>query len=846
MSLATKSCIECPTTETLIGLIEERLDPSLSDTIAMQVEQCQKCRETLQRLSGELHNIDDRIARRDPVITGHPEDPQWLKQLRAAGPPGSTREVKADENWRTLLHPPIDDDEMGRIGGLPVFELIGQGGMGIVLRGIDPKLHRPVAIKIMRQTLATQPRYRERFFREARAMAAIDHPHVVPVYHVGEHQGMPFMVMKLLNGQSLGQRLAEVGTMDTASLGSLADQATCALSAAHGYGLVHRDIKPSNLFLESPNDNVRVLDFGLARSDDQESSMTQPGDLLGTPAYMSPEQARGEELDCRSDWFSLGVVLYEAACGRTPFSGNSSLSTLARLMSDQPESLKHVRPSIDDEFNDRVMQLLEKNPDERHPWPAAKPELTSETAARSWRRPMGLVVAGLLLLACVTGLASTFMTIETPLGTVRLEFADGVDPSRVRVRLTSRGDVHIVGSQSSSEEDDFRVVVSEGTYTAELLNDDSRLKLDQESITVVEDEVETLRITIVETEFDPTSLDPITAQESLAWIVRVGGRYSLSEDPKDMLTKIVQLEDKPHQIFAVDLLGCDIEDEDLWNLRGFSSINHLAIGRKKITGSLPPSDENPRTQLSPAAFEYLAMLDFKWIKDLQVIGVPVGRVGLKSIAKLASLRSLLISQGNLQDEDLQSLSEHPSLVQLALTDCGITGIGLQNLAELPLQFFSFADRRMSLDKIEELPDWPSLKRLSLNGMSTCDLPERVIKSIGQRKQLRELSLIQFTNADSDMFFPLTQMSDLTSLSLIAIPGVDDVFLAKALKTEKALTSIDLRRSNVTDDGVRALAEAISLREIKLPYPGKITPESVSMLRDRLPDAVVIWDPNKSQ
>src|SRR5262249_35883758 len=171
-----------------------------------------------------------------------------------------------------------------RLGPYRILEVLGAGGMGLVLRGADPVLERPVAIKVMRPELAARPEVRARFLREARLAAAVNHPHVVSIHHVGEEAGAPFLVMPLLEGESLAGRLKREGRLGVAEVARVGREVAEGLQAAHEKGLVHRDVKPANLWLEGPGGTVKVLDFGLARRHEAEANLTGPGTVLGTPA----------------------------------------------------------------------------------------------------------------------------------------------------------------------------------------------------------------------------------------------------------------------------------------------------------------------------------------------------------------------------------------------------------------------------------------------------------------------------------------------------------------------------------------------------------------------------------
>jgi serine/threonine protein kinase len=257
-------------------------------------------------------------------------------------------------------------DTPGRLGLLAHYEILdilGCGGMGIVLRGLDVKLNRVVAIKVLAPQLAANATARRRFLREAQAAAAVSHEHVVAIYAVDEFKGLPYLVMECIAGSSLQQKI-DGGALELAQILRIGTQIASGLAAAHAQGLVHRDIKPANILLENGVERVKITDFGLARSVD-DVRITQAGKVYGTPLYMSPEQAHGERVDQRSDLFSLGSVLYAMSTGRPPFRGETGLAVLKRVSEDTPRPIQEVNPEIPAALVETVNKLLAKNPDAR-------------------------------------------------------------------------------------------------------------------------------------------------------------------------------------------------------------------------------------------------------------------------------------------------------------------------------------------------------------------------------------------------------------------------------------------------------------------------------------------------
>ncbi len=300
------------------------------------------------------------------------ETPADQQQSSAAS---SADETAPRGTGKPTFGPPAAPGEVGTLGRYRVVKQLGKGGMGAVYLAVDTRLDRKLALKIMLPEFAADRDAKERFLREARAAAKISHDNVVTVFEADERDGIPYIAMQFLQGYPLDEFLRQKGVPPLAHVIRIARETAVGLAAAHQLGLVHRDIKPGNLWLEAPNGRVKVLDFGLAKPVGTDAELTKSGAVVGSPAYMSPEQARGEKVDARTDLFSLGTVLYRLCTGQNPFDGPTVMAVLMALGTDDPIPVRQLNPNVPEPLARLVHQLLAKKPESR-------PQTAAEVAKR--------------------------------------------------------------------------------------------------------------------------------------------------------------------------------------------------------------------------------------------------------------------------------------------------------------------------------------------------------------------------------------------------------------------------------------------------------------------------------
>ncbi len=510
-----------------------------------------------------------------------PESPDQTRTFQT-----QDESAEITDGSKTLLG--SDEPMAEQIGDYRIIAKLGEGGMGAVYRAEDIRLKREVALKVMRAEIAQHPASRERFVREARAVAKLKHDHIVTIYYVGEENGTPFLAMELLDGMSLSDHLNAKKPLSWLDILRIGRDIARGLALAHSKGMIHRDIKPGNIWLETQDQSidgvpsnafrVKILDFGLARPISDNVHLTASGTICGTPSYMAPEQASGDALDGRCDLFSLGVLLYKLCSGRLPFQGKDVLAMVTALALKDPEPLSRLAPETPVKLQQLIHRLLAKNPDDRpasaqlvvtelqtiiteldpasntvpmatpvaglpDPWAGIddetnateqiereqSPETTVEAKPGRSRNRLLVAVGLLALIPLGWWLATVILRVETENGTLVVKIDDPEIEARIKNgKLILTGPDDKVRYTLSLSERDKKI--DAGPYKIRVEGADG-LTLDTPEFTLKKGDTVTVRVTAKPKAVAVAkSIDP--DRSAAEWVLSLGGTICLNEqDP---------------------------------------------------------------------------------------------------------------------------------------------------------------------------------------------------------------------------------------------------------------------------------------------------------------------------
>jgi tRNA A-37 threonylcarbamoyl transferase component Bud32/Leucine-rich repeat (LRR) protein len=636
-----------------------------------------------------------------------------------------------------------------RIGDFTILRVIGEGGMGVVYLAEDVRLGRKAAIKTMKLALAAKPENRARFIREARAAATVEHDNIVPIWQVGETaDGSPFIAMPFLQGEMLETRLKRRPIQPLAIILKVACEVAEGLAAAHAQGLVHRDVKPGNIWIEGDPAapeiyrqvrRCKILDFGLARSiATDDAHVTDTGVILGTPAYMAPEQASGADVDARADLFSLGAMLYRMATGRLPFHGPNTMAVLAALATVTPPPARSINPDLPPALSDLIDRLLCKDP-------AGRPRSATEVAA------------------IIRRIAKEARTVDTPTieanaDTVPIESAVRPAPKtglrRVLI-LAALGLLILVplggwlATVPAGKNDNGTPVDPERAAALWVLSLEGTVKLNGQDA-----EIKTAG-DLPREQFELTGID-------------LHGNSQLTEEGA------LHLKGCPH-LRDVDLHTTSIGDATLALLKDCPDLERLDVRQTQVTDAgLAYLKDHTLTRLWLGATKITdaglaAFENWKDLRELNLDNTPTGDLGLSHFKGCTGLTHLDLRGTKVSDAGLAYFTNCSSLTSLLLGNAAkVTDAGLLHfkdcagLAEINVEGTQVTDAGLTFFK-----DRTNLRLIQLSGPKVTDATLALFQHC---KDLRELTVTEAPISAAGMAY-FRGCTRLTTLMLNGCNGI---------------------------------------------------------------------------
>jgi serine/threonine protein kinase/Leucine-rich repeat (LRR) protein len=754
-------------------------------------------------------------------------------QSGKSGRPFSMAEIKRQ------LSPPQSADEIGRLGDFRVLRVLGAGGFAVVFEAEDSRLKRRVALKLMHPAISARHGGADRFLREAQSAAALKHEHVVTIYQVGAQGETPFIALELLHGETLEDYLVRKGRLSVREVLRIGREIASGLAAAHARGLLHRDIKPANVWLEGPETpvsqtsspdaqpvsqavrraelisatshdgpagKVKILDFGCAKSWADEVAISDQGLLVGTPAYMAPEQFSGDSVDPRTDLFSLGCVLYRMAAGKRPFGGDNVFSVVRALALEEPEPLLAVNPQVPRTLSDLIDKLLSKSPDDR---PASahevveqlraieaglsRPHIAERAPARKSSTVSGsrqthytkLVIGAGSALAVLLSIISFFfgaqlIRIATNKGQVVIRVND---PALV-VSL-SEDQIVIHDGKGSAEitlaagDHEFDVTVKQPSGDTSFKTSKFTLTRGDRKVIEVEQEMaKAASLTPATPKLpvgpsigtSPKREQPVVAVPDLdravaSWVLSRGGSVGVQSGESASPIQVAQgtaLPKSEFRLVAANLQHVTLSDAELAHFRGLRQLTELSLGGSQIQGA-----------------------------------------GLANLSELTGLKALILWNTSVTDSALKHLEPLTKLEVLSLDGAPVTDAGLVHIKPLTkLRELNLNWAPLSGAGLAQLGGISRLEVFYLRGHSLTDAG---LVHVGALKNLRTLYLSEQPISDAG----IAHISGLTKLQLLAVDStkLTDAGIAN-LRGLKDLRELNVSSTHVTDVGLRQLAEIL--------------------------------------
>ncbi len=826
----------CPQPETLGRYVLGQMDPAEMQYLEKHLMECPSCCDQAETLNprdevtkafglpSQGDEADEEIVKNmiqrvtqlgtvaSPTVSMHASN-----EITGIDDPGD-----AEMGISDILSPPVKADELGRLGDYRILKILGSGGMGFVFLAEDEKLRRRVALKVMKPTEARRHGAKERFLREARAAAAIEHDNVVTIHQVGEDRGIPFIAMPMLQGDSLRSILERESPLAQERAIAICRQAASGLAAAHETGLVHRDIKPDNLWIESTKERVKILDFGLVREVGDGEGLTLQGTVLGTPSYMSPEQASGESLDHRSDLFSLGAVFYQMLSGKSPYAAGSLTATLLNVARAQPTPIETLVPGLDRELVALVAKMNSREPKDR-PQTAAEVVQTLEriesrlqsrpsnthaaspknsVKASSSRKPPKIPVWKYVMAGGLAAAVILSITFLVQLGKYTVQIT--VDDPSIALKIDGKD-----------------ILIEDEKTVTRLSAGPHRLTVNREGFSTVTDEFtverdgkNVLHVSIVEGQIKVGKDDALSASDGINTKSAIDRHSAIPKVEKSENSRSLSSNDPDRR--AAEWMH-SIQPQIVFRLMSRKDANRQWNFIPKEGLTIP---EEPflvyeiiltrmyTERLGNQAAEELA-IHLKGIREVASLRMECSTIDELGIGKVfelpefASLTELHCSGTTLNDQVFAQAVKLQNLMKVAFSNVPLmkgNGIGL--LSACPkLHAVGWTIATPSIESMEELEKLPMLNELEINSI---DCTERHMEAIG-RLNLRKFAL--YNSGLNDAL--IKHLSKLTQLEYLKISDgqISDEGLME-LRNLKLLRDMDVRQTQVTPAGIAAFQKEV--------------------------------------